>query len=336
MTCLIRRARGASSAWSGRCLFALPSLVLAAVALLASAPETQGAFRQIQGGRIAIDLGDAFTPSDRFSGFVDKSTGASFAVIELPATAYDKLKTIPDSAEALANEGFTGTEKAELKGREGDFIYLVGKQSTPAGEVTKFVLMFTGAGAAGVIVANVPQAAIDAGTYSREGIEAILATATVRAVAADAAGPFRFGYLGPFREALDDGGMTKAYNMSGAQPKPGENQLIKQPMLLVSSSIHGDAIDVKAQAREAFKHLGGMKQRRIDDEKQVTVGSFKGHQINGEVTDEASGSKIAIHLVLLSGEPFGYFMFLGSAPVADREKAMPEIEKIIASFELVK
>jgi hypothetical protein len=335
MTCLIRRARGASSAWSGRCLFALPSLVLAAVALLASAPETQGAFRQIQGGRIAIDLGAAFTPSDRFSGFVDKSTGASFAAIELPATAYDKLKTIPDSAEALANEGFTGTEKAELKGRTGDFIYLVGKQSTPGGEVTKFVLMFTEAGAAGVIVANVPQAAIDAGTYSREGIEAILATATVRATA-DTAGPFRFGYLGPFREALDDGGMTKAYNMSGAQPKPGENQLIKQPMLLVSSSIHGDAIDVKAQAREAFKHLGGMKQRRIDDEKQVTVGSFKGHQINGEVTDEASGSKIAIHLVLLSGEPFGYFMFLGSAPVADREKAMPEIEKIIASFELVK
>jgi hypothetical protein len=29
-------------------------------------------------------------------------------------------------------------------------------------------------------------------------------------------------------------------------------------------------------------------------------------------------------------------MFLGSAPVADKQTAMPEIEKIIASFELVK
>jgi hypothetical protein len=336
MPFFIRRARGASSTRSGRAFVALSALMVAAFALLAAVSPAQAVIRQLPNGRIAIDLGAAFTPADRFSGFVDKSTRASVAVVELPAVAYDTLKTMPDSQEALANEGFGGTEKAELKGRAGTFVYLVGKQQTPVGDVTKFVLIFTEKDVTGVIVANVPQAAIDAGTYSRQGIEAILATVTVRDTPADPSALFHFGYLGPFREAFDHGGMTKAYNISGAQPHPGENQLVKESMLLVSSAIHGDAIDVKAQADKAFMDLGGMKERRIDDRKEVTIGDFKGYQITGEVTDAASGGKIAIRLVLLSGQPSGYFMFLGSMPVADREKMMPEIEKVIASFDLVK
>ena len=308
--------------------------MVAAFTLLAPLPQAEAAFRQSPGGRIAIDLGDAFTPSDRFAGFVDKSTRTSFAVIELPASAYEQLKTMPDNKEALAKEGFEGTEKAELKGREGTFVYLVGKQKTSAGEVSKFVLIFIENDVTGVIVVNVPQTAIDAGTYSREGIEAILATVNV----GDAPDPdalFRFAYLGPFKAAYDHGGMTKAYNISGAQPG-GENQLVKEPMLLVSSSIHGDDIDVKAEANKAFNELGGMKEKRIDEEKEVTVGEFKGHQIIGEVTDAASGDKIAIHLVLISGKPFGYFLFLGSVPAADKEKMMPEIDKVIASFSVIK
>jgi hypothetical protein len=337
MIFLTRRARGALLAWSSRAFLAFSPLAMTAFALVAPLSEAQAVFRQAPAGRIAIDIGAALTPSDRFSGFEDKSTGAFFALIELPTDAYDKLKTIPDSEEALANEGFSGMAKAELKGREGTYTYLVGKQKTPAGEVTKFVLIFTHSDMTGLVVANVPQPAIDAGTYNREGIEAILATAAVRPPAPpETAELFRFGYLGSFRQAFDHGGMTKAYNVSGAQPQPGENQLVKEPMLLVSSSIHGDAIDVKAQANDAFMQLGGMKERRIHESKEVAIGEFKGYRIIGEATDATSGSQIAIQVVLLSGVPAGYFMFLGSVPVADKEKMMPEIEKIIASFELVK
>jgi hypothetical protein len=336
MTSFIRRALEASSSWSGRAFLALSSVVVAVFALLAPVTQAEAVFRQSpDGGRIAVDLGDAFIPSDRFSGFVDKSTGASFAIIELPADAYDKLKIIPDSKEALANEGFGGTEKAELKGREGTFTYLVGEQKTPAGDVAKFVLIFTESDMTGVIVVNVPLTAINAGTYSREGIEAILASALVRD-APDPGALFRFGYMGPFRKAFDHGGMTKAYNLSGAQPGGGENRLVKETMLMVSSSIHGDAIDVKAQANKSFMELGGMKERHISGEKEVEIGDLKGHQITGEVTDADSGNKIAVHLVLLSGKPFGTFMLLGSVPAAEKQKMMPEVERVIASFELVK
>ena len=336
MSFFTRCAAGASPAWRARAFLAVSSLAVAAFALLAPVSHARAMLRQSPGGRITVDLGAAFTPSDRFSGFVDQSTRASIAVVELPATAYDKLKTIPDSKEALANEGFDGTEKAELKGRQGTYIYLTGKQATPAGDVTKFVLIFAESDVTGLIVANVPQAAIDAGTYSREGIEAILAKATVREAPADPTELYHFGYLGPFKEAFDHGGMTKAYNLSGAQPRPGENQLVKESMLMVSSSVHGEAIDLKAQADAAFMELGGMKERLIDDEKEVTIGSFKGYQVTGKVTDAASGGQIAVRLVLLSGQPAGYFILLGSMPIADQDKMMPEVEKVIASFELVK
>jgi hypothetical protein len=326
MTFLIRRAVG---------YFSRTCFVVAALGLLAICPA-QATFRQPLNGRIAIDLGPSFTRTNRFSGFVDESARASIAVIDLPADAYDKLKVIPESEENLANEGFAGTQKAELKGRKDPYIYLVGPQKRPTGDVTKFVLIFRENDVTGLIVADVSQSAIDAGIHTRESMEAILASATVRDAPPDPNEVFLFGYLGPFKQALDDGGMTKAFNLSGAQPNPGENQLVKEPMLLVSSSIHGDAIDVKAQANDAFKQLGGTTERRIDDEREVTVANLKGHQITGEVTDAASGNKITIRLVLLSGAPFGYFMFLGSMPAADRDKMLPEIEKVIASFELVR
>ncbi len=142
MSFFTRRAAGTSSPLWARAFLAAPCLAVAAFALLAPVSHAQATLRQSPGGRISVDLGAAFAPSDRFSGFVDQSTHASFAVVELPASAYDKLKTIPDSKEALANEGFEGTEKAELKGREGTYIYLTGKQNRPAGDVTKFVLIF--------------------------------------------------------------------------------------------------------------------------------------------------------------------------------------------------
>ena len=336
MAVFIHRAIGTSPAWRGRAFLAVSSLMAAAVVLLALLRPAEAAFRKLPEGRIAIDLGDAFTPSDSFTGFVDASTRASFAVIELPASAYDRLKTIPDSPEALANEGFGGTAKAELKGRQGAHVYLVGKQQTPAGEVTKFVLIFQQEDLTGVIVANVPQAAIDAGRYSREGVEAVLATAGLREDPAVRKELVRFNYLGPFKEAFDHGGMTKAYNVSGAQPHSGGNRLVQEAMLLVSMSIHGDAIDAKAQSHKAFMELGGMKERHVHESKEIAIADLKGYQITGEVTDAESGNRIAIHLVTLAGEPFGYFMFLGSAPMADKERMMPEIEKVIASFELVK
>jgi hypothetical protein len=336
MTFSPRRVLRALSAWSGRAFVALAMSVSVAFPVLAPMPGARAEPRQPPGSRVAIDVGAAFTPSDRFSGFVDKSSGASFVIIQMPASTYDEFQTLPDSKEALAQQGLSGTERAELKGREGTFIYLVGTQNTPAGAVAKFVLIFKEHDVTAMIVANVPQPAIDAGTYSREAVEKILATAMVRDTPAPAAELFRFRYLGPFKEAFNLAGTTKGYSISGTQPRPGENRLVKEPMLLVSPSIDNRTVDPQVVARRTFMRLGGMKEGQMDGEKGVTIGGLKGYQIIGEAADAGTGARIAIHLVLLAGEPFGYFAIVGTTPIADKDKIMPEIEKVIASFEPVK
>jgi hypothetical protein len=319
-----------------RISIALSSLLLAALPFIIPAFQARAEPRQPPGSRIAVDLGASFTPSERFSGFVDKATGASFVIIEMPAAAYEELKTMPDRKEALAAQGLSDTARAELKGREGTFVYLVGTQTTPAGAFAKFVLIFRQQDVTAMIIANIPQTAIDAGTYSRDGIETILATATVHDTPAAAAELFRLGYLGPFKQAFTIAGTSKAYNISGKQPRPGENRLIVEPMLIVSPSIDGRTVEPKMAARQTFMRLGGMKEGQMDGETDVTIGGLSGYRITGEAADATTGARIAIHLVLLSGKPTGYFVLVGTTPVADKDKIMPELEKVIASFEPAK
>jgi hypothetical protein len=311
-------------------------LVIATIPLLALTFQARAEFRQPPSSRVAIDLGANFTVSERFAGFVDKSTGASFVIIEQPAAAYEELKTMPDRKDALAAQGLGDAVKAELKGREGTYVYLVGTQATPAGTFAKFVLIFKDRDVTAMIIANIPQTAIDAGTYSRDAIETILATATVRDTPAAAADLFRFRNLGPFKQAFTIGGMSKAYNIPGAQPRPGENRLVIEPMLIVSPSIDTRTVDPRAAARATFMRLGGMKEGQMDGEQDVTIGGLTGYQVTGEAADATTGARIAIHLVLLSGKPSGYFLIVGTTPITDKDKMMPEIEKVIASFEPVK
>jgi hypothetical protein len=107
-------------------------------------------------------------------------------------------------------------------------------------------------------------------------------------------------------------------------------------MLLVSPSIDGRTVDPKVAARATFTRLGGMKEGEMEGEQEVTIGGLTGYQVTGQASDATTGDKIAIHLVLLAGRPSGYFLIVGTTPLADKDKVMPEIEQVIASFEPVK
>ena len=317
------------------------ALVFAAALFLASYAPTavsgaQAEPRQAPNSRVSLDLEPKFQPSDRFSGFVDEKTSASFVIVEMPAQAYQELKQMPDRTEALAQRGLRDAEVKSLPGREGDYIYFTARQSASGIDVAKFVLIFREADLTVMISTNIPQVAFDSGAYTPEQIETILATAKVEDSAAKAADLFRFDYLGPFQESYGLMGTTKAYNTSGSKPAQGQNLLIKEPTILVSPSLDGRQIDAKLGAQQSFQALGGMKDKKITSEKEASIAGLKGYQITGETTDQASDTKIAINLILLAGDPGGYYIMVGTTPMADKDKFMPEIEKVFASFEPVK
>ncbi len=317
-------------------LSTLTVLVVAAFHVQLAVSPAHAEFRQAPNGRVAIDIDDRFSPSDRFSGFADKDTGASFVIIELPLAAYPEIRTMPDRKEALEQQGMINPEKKPLKGREGDYVFFTGKQTGPAGSFTKFIVIFPENGVTAMIIANMPDKALEAGTFTSEQIETILATAAVKDKPAAAEGPFRFTYLGPLKEAFALGGVSKLYNMSGAMPQSGENGMVKEPMLMVSPSIDKRSIDAKGVAQRSFNTLAGLKDKQIDSEKAVTIGGLEGYQIIGSGADASTGDKVAVNLVYLTEADGGYFAIVASTPVSDSGTFADEIQKVIESFEPVK
>jgi hypothetical protein len=315
---------------------AFAALMVCATSLPLFAPSAAAEPRQAPNSRIALDLEDRFTPSDRFSGFVDEASGASFVIIDLPPQAYEEVKKIPEGKEALAEQGLSEAMVSELAGRKGEYVYFTGKQTVGGQIFAKFVLIFREAGVTAMISSNVPQAAMDAGTFTKTQIETVLAAAIVKDTAAKAIELFRLGYLGPFQEAFSLLGTAKAYSVSGTQPAAGENRMVKEPTLIVSPSLDGRIVDVKPAAQRSFQTLGGLQAKTVESEKVVTIGGLKGYQIIGETQDKQSGTKITLNFVLLAGNPDGYYAIVATTPLADKEKFMAEIEKVIASFEPVK
>lgn len=310
------------------------STVAAMLGLYTATAEVKAEPRQAPNSRVALDLGEAFSPSDRFSGFVDEKSGASFVVVEMPASAYEEVKQIADRADALAAQGLKDPAKADLPGRKGEYVYFTGKQTSLNTEFTKFVLILRENGVTAMVTANVPEAALTAATFTKAQIEETLAKAAVKDEMAKGAELFRLSYLGPFKESFGLMGTTKGYSTSGNPPAPGENRALKEPTLIVAPSTDSRlAVDPKVAAQRSFQSFGGMKDSRIESEKDVTIANMKGYQIVGEAVDAASGAKIGIYLLLLASDPGGYYAIVGTSPIADMPKMLPEFEKVTASFE---
>ena len=109
---------------------------------------------------------------------------------------------------------------------------------------------------------------------------------------------------------------------------------MKEPTLIVAPSTDTRlVVDPKAAAQRSFQTFGGLKDSKIESEKEVTIAGLKGHQIVGEAVEATTGSKIGIYLLMLAGDPGGYYAIVGTSPIADMPKMLPEFEKITASFE---
>ena len=178
------------------------SAVAAMLGVCAATADVQAEPRQAPNSRIALDLGEAFTPSDRFSGFVDEKSGASFIVVEMPASAYEEVKQIADRADALAAQGLREPAKAELPGRKGEYVYFTGKQTSLDINFAKYVLILRENGVTAMITANIPEAVLNTATVTKAQVEETLAKAVVKDETSIGAELFRLGYLGPFKEAF--------------------------------------------------------------------------------------------------------------------------------------
>jgi hypothetical protein len=305
-----------------------------AIALCAFASAGLADIRQAPNSRTALDVPERFTPSSRFSGFIDDESGASFLIVEMPAVAYEEVKKLGDRADALAQKGVVDTRTAQLPGRGGDYVYIVGKQKTLAGDYGKHILIMREHDVTVMITANIPQQALITQAVTPQQVERAFATATVRAEVAKGNDLFRLSYLGPFKESISIFGSSKAYSLTGKVPEPGSDKAVADPVFVVSPSVDkAEITDIKTVAQNLFHTFAGLTGQEIRSEKPVTIGGLPGYEIIGEGQNQKAGVPSGIYIVLLSGNGGGYYMLAGSARAADMPTYLPEFQKIAGGFE---
>ena len=326
----IRRRLLAISASAPR---AIMRAMLAALAVGGVFSGAQAEPRQAPNSRIALEVPASFVPSPRFSGFRDEASGSSFLIVEMPGAAYDELKTLGDSQDALAQKGLTDAQAAQLPGRSGDYVYITAKQKTAAGDYGKHILVMRENDVTAMITANIPAKALADKTVTPEQVERALASATVKAEAAKGQELFQLSYLGPFKPSLSIMGTSRAYSLSGKVPEPGSQNAPSEPIFVVAPSIDKTQIaDVKQAAQHFFGTFAGLSGQQVKSEKEVSLAGLRGYQIVGEGQNPKS-EQTAVYIVLLSGEEGGYYMLAGSAPASDMGTYLPEFEKIAAGFQ---
>lgn len=301
----------------------------AAVLLFATLASTAWAeaFRQAPNSRIALEVGTSFSASNRFPGFLDEKSGASFVIAEMPGAAYDEVKKLADQPVALAQNGIEDTQKGELRGRQGEYVYVIGKQRAGSSVFVKFLLIMRQSGVTGMITVNVPQEAFDAHMITREQIERTLTTAKIAPVTAVKEEPFQLGYLGPFKEAIN--GPSKVYNLTGRPPEG----LTNAPIFIISTD-QSDSPNVKLAAQQAFKIIGGFKNHIAELGKDVTISGLRGHAITGHAFTIKTEAKTGIYYVMLPGKDGNYYIIIGTSPETEMTTYLPEFQKMAASLKI--
>lgn len=319
--------------WTFLRRFSCAQAALLFMAASIGAVEAQ-TLRQAPNSRIALEVSENFVPSDRFSGFIDEKSGASYLIVEMPAAAYDEVKRIGDRPEALAQKGVVETAKTDLPGRTGEYVYITGKQKTLAGDFGKYILVLRENGVTAMITANVPQRALETNVIALPQIQRALVTATVKEKAIKGQDLFSLSYLGPFKETISVLGTSKAYNLTGQVPEPGKPKPNLDPVFVVSPSVDKtQLVDVKSAAQNSFRAIGGLSAHEVKSENEVTIGGLKGYEIVGEGRDAKSGSQAGVYIVLLSADSGGYYVMAGTAQAGDMVNYLPEFQKIAMSFQ---
>lgn len=299
-------------------------LFVALVALLPSNAEAE-AFRIAPNSRIALEVGGSFMASRRFSGFLDEKSGVSFITSEMPASAFDDVKTIGDDPTALLQHGITNTQKSTLPDRQGEYVYIIGQQRSGSATILKFLLIMRQNDITGMITVNVPQTALTAGQITKQQIKHILTTAKVVPTSPSEEEKFWLEYQGPFKEALR--GPSKVYNLTGNSPE----QFGSEPLFVVSID-QSDTPSPGLAARQAFKRIGGFRNHTIKSEKSININELKGHSIVGEAEEVKTGKAVGIYFVMLARKIGNYYIMIGTAPANKIKIYLNEFKKMAESF----
>lgn len=267
------------------------------------------------------------TQSKKFAGFEDEATGSSILFVDMPAEAWNELKT-GMTADALKAQGVEVKGPArEVKLASGEpAVLLSGAQKTPAGVFRKWILIGGGKDATVLITAQSPETAKD--KLSDAAIEQALLGVRTRAKlsASEQVDALPF-------EVKDKAGFRVVNTVAGSALllTEGPQDTVKdfsQPLVIVAGSMAGapPAAQRQAFARAAFATVANVKDLAVKDEKVDGERTI----ISGEGKDAATGVPVAVTQVT-SFSDSGFIRAILIARTAEDAKYRDRFLKLAAA-----
>ena len=283
--------------------------------------------------RISIDVPEGYEAAKPFAGFINATTGSSIVIAEMPAEAFTQFKGA-DFAGKLASSGFANVVPGKLN-VAADHIYITAEQASPAGAVSKFLLIFADAQATAMLTVNVLKADITSGKTKPADVEAMLVTARLGTEVAKALpAPFTLGYTGTFKAAGSMGG-AYLYSLDGklAPEKPDAGRAV----FVVAPSINKvDLSDLATTSKTALTSMFDIDgPGAITKQGTVTIAGLDGYEIEIKAPPKKQGPEAVAYQVILKMPDGGFMRMVGTVNAADGDSLMPEFRKIAASFQIV-
>ncbi len=291
-------------------------LALALLGALCAAPVP------VAGTRVVLEPPPDFVKADQFAGFMQKATGASILVSELPAPFAQATKGF--DAAGLATRGMTLVKKETVTLPFGEALLLSVTQKANGILFAKWMLAFGNAARTTLIVATYPEKSDAAlGTSLRT---AILGATLAEGASAPSAGvTFTVQEQPPLRFVQHLG---NSFLFTTAEKFPAG------ALLFVGASVTEDLAIAQRRAhalRRLRQKNDHVEQIELIGEKPVEIDGLPGFTLTAHGRERKTGVKLFVLQTTLYNEE-GYFVGQGLAPADLRADYEPLFNAVIATF----
>ena len=259
----------------------LATLVIPALALLASVTAAQTQTVRIPRTSVTMAAPQGFRVAREFSGLED-AAGTSIVIAEMPPAGYAQLAATFASPKT-ASTGFaaqgikiTRIEQIEVGGRTTPLA--IGDQAQNNKQFRKYITVMGGGDANAVLITfTVPSSSSFGQSDVETALESVQIAPVVTLEQKLAELRFKFEAAAPFRTTEVAGSTALLASYAGPDPSG------KKPMMMISgASTNAAPQDTPQEAERIFRRMAGFAEAQLTEQKPVTFAGGQGYFIAGD------------------------------------------------------
>lgn len=282
----------------------------------------------VPGSRVVLEPPPNFTASDRFAGFVSKTTGAFITVADLPGEAFRDI-ALGFTPAALATKGLhlRSSEPMPAKAGRTDGLLIELEQTAAGQRYRKWVAVIANPTVTALVTVAVPDQALS--QVPESAVRQTLFGARLAGPRAASALPFSIEPHGTFLRRHDLMGTSVVFSDGVV----GVDDPRDRPVFVASVSIGPPApVPPERFARQLAGDIAGLRDVRILGATPVTIAGLNGWVHKGEAVNGATGTATALYHVVLPAAD-RYYRLVGLTPTSLAERVEPAFQRMAASLQ---